>query len=157
MEAQSMDNSVNTNGYAGFASKTYGGLDAWEAFVLPHPRLGKIRGKTFLGSELGLTGMEVSLTSLAPGKAIPYLHAHRQNEELYLFLSGQGQMLLDGQVVEVTAGTAIRVAPAVMRAWRNTGTVPLCCVCIQAKEGSLVQATMADGFLADSAPVWPTG
>jgi len=79
----------------------YGGLEAWADFVLLHPKFGKVLGKQFLGAELGLSSMEVSLNSLAPGKGVPFLHAHRQNEELYFFLAGKGQMLLDAEVVEV--------------------------------------------------------
>lgn len=135
--------------------KGYGGLEAWAALSLAHPKFGRVPGKQFLRSELGLSGIEVSLNSLAPGKGIPFLHAHRQNEELYLFLSGSGQMLLDDDVVEVSAGTAVRVAPPVLRTWRNTGDAPLVCICIQAREGSLLQATSTDGFMSESAPQWP--
>jgi len=138
-----------------FQALSYGGLDAWAHLVTQHPKFGLVPGKQFLRSELGLTGIELSLNSLEPGKAIPFLHGHHQNEELYLFLSGRGQMLLDDQVIEVEAGTAVRVAPPVLRAWRNTGSEALTCICIQAKQGSLVQATAADGFISDAAPVWP--
>lgn len=138
-----------------FQVKHYGGLEAWSDFVLPHPKFGDVPGKQFLRSELGLTGIELSLNSLAPGKAIPFLHGHRENEELYLFLSGRGQMILDDQVVEVEAGTAVRVAPPVLRSWRNTGSEALTCICIQAKQGSLAQATIKDGFLCDTPPAWP--
>jgi len=139
----------------GYSVRTYGGLAGWSAFILPHPKLGPVPGKHFLGSDLGLTGIEVSLNSLAPRRGIPFSHGHRQNEELYLFLSGQGQMLLDGQLLEVSAGTAIRVAPPVLRSWRNTGAEPLTCIIIQAREGSLAQATAADGFVSKTPPAWP--
>ena len=139
-----------------FSVREYGGMDDWSAFQLPHPRFGTVPGKHFLRSELGLTGIELSLNSLAPGRDVPFLHGHRQNEELYLFLSGEGQMLLDSEVVPVRAGTAIRVTPPVMRSWRNTGERQLVCIVIQAREGSLEQATAADGFIGDAPPVWPT-
>lgn len=139
-----------------FQVRDYGGLEAWASFVLPHPRLGRVPGKHFLRSDLGLTGMEVSLNSLGPGQAIPFVHGHRQNEELYLFVSGEGQMLLDEQVVEVRAGSAVRVSPPVLRSWRNTGTEPLTAIIIQAKQGSLEQATATDGFVGDAPPVWPS-
>ncbi len=143
---------VNSNSYA---AATYGGLSAWAGLSTTHPKLGRVPGKHFLRSELGLTGMEVSVNSLAPGGAVPFSHRHKQNEELYLFLSGAGQMMLDGEVIEVRAGTAVRVAPAVVRCWRNTGEEPLTCTVIQAKAGSLTQATAEDGIVA-GAPEWPT-
>jgi glyoxylate utilization-related uncharacterized protein len=147
--------SSRPNNSKGFQVNNYGSPSAWDRLETPHPKFGTIPGKRFLGDEMGLTGMEASLNSLAPGKAIPFLHGHHQNEELYLFLSGKGQMLLDEQVVEVGAGTAIRVAPKVLRSWRNTGTEPLTCVVVQAKDGSLLQATAADGFIGKDPPAWP--
>lgn len=141
----------------GFTVKTYGSLEAWLSFVLPHPKYGLIPGKHFLRSDLNLTSLELSLNALPPGKGMPFLHGHRQNEELYLFLTGTGQMLLDDQVVEVSAGTAVRVAPPVLRSWRNIGDQPLTCVCIQAKADSLVQATLDDSFVGQTPPAWPAG
>lgn len=149
---ETVKNAVNGDS---FLVKHYGSPQAWASFSLSHPRLGTIPGKQFLRSELGLTAMEVSLNSLAPGQGVPFLHGHRQNEELYLFLSGNGQMLLDDQVIEVGAGSAVRIAPKVLRSWRNVGAEQLVCIVIQAKEGSLLQATAADGFVSDTPPAWP--
>jgi uncharacterized cupin superfamily protein len=150
-----MESAQKLSSSAGFSVMEYGGLEDWSAFQLPHPRFGVVPGKHFLRSELGLTGIEISLNSIAPGKGVPFLHGHRQNEELYLFLSGEGQMLLDGEVVKVKAGTAVRVAPPVLRSWRNTGAEQLTCVVIQAREGTLQQATATDGFISEAAPSWP--
>ncbi len=150
-----MQTTENLGKTATYQVQHYGPMDDWGSFVYPHARLGNVPGKQFLRRDLGLTGMELSLNSLAPGKAIPFLHGHKQNEELYLFLSGKGQMVLDGEVVEVSAGSAVRVATPVLRAFRNTGDVPLVCIVIQSKEGSLSQATSADGFVADAPPAWP--
>jgi uncharacterized cupin superfamily protein len=127
----------------------------WQDLRHLHPRLGEVAGKQFIGRILGLDGMEVSLNALAPGGAVPFLHAHRENEELYLFLDGEGEFQVDGRILPVAAGTALRVAPAGMRGWRNTGTVPLTFLCIQAKAGSLDHATGGDGILGEQPPAWP--
>jgi len=131
-----------------------GGPDQWAGFALDHPRLGPMQGKAFLRPHLNLTGMEVSLNSLAAGQGIPYLHAHRQNEECYLFLGGQGEFQLDGLQFGVCAGSAVRVDPAGMRGIRNIGSEPLLYLVIQAKAGSLEQANTADGILGEHPPVW---
>lgn len=136
--------------------KNYGSTADWGQFHIQHPRLGPVSGKQFLRDDLGFSGMEISLNSLAPGKSAPFVHGHKKNEEAYLIVSGQGQFMLGEAVVEVSAGTVIRVAPPVLRCWRNTGTVPLVYVVIQAQEGSLEQATARDGFISDQAPIWPT-
>ena len=132
-----------------------GSMASWSDFVLERPGGLPMRGKGFLGQRLGLTGMEVSLNAMAPGQSVPFSHAHKQNEELYLFLSGSGEMLLDYEIVKVSAGSAVRIRPAVFRCWRNTGDVPLTCVVVQAKAGSLEQATRTDGIVPPDPPHWP--
>lgn len=131
-----------------------GPLSSWSELVYPRPQGGAFSGKGFLGVKLGLTGMEVSLNSLPPGASYPFAHAHKLNEELYLFLTGSGEMILDDQVIAVGPGSAVRVAPPVSRCWRSTGTEPLTCVVVQAQAGSLTQATAADGFRTPE-PRWP--
>ncbi len=111
-----------------------------------------VRGKLFLGDALGLTGMEVSLNSLPPGREVPFLHVHEENEELYVFLGGTGQMVIDGAVIEVAEGTAVRIATGAARSWRNTGTVPLHYIVIQAREGTLRQKNAADSVVPPDRP-----
>jgi mannose-6-phosphate isomerase-like protein (cupin superfamily) len=129
-----------------FAAAEFGSPAQWREHILDHPRMGKVAGKTFLGEVLGLTAMEVSFGSMLPGEAQPFLHAHQQNEELYLILSGTGEMQVDGQRIALSAGTAVRIAPAGLRAWRATGTEAMAYVVIQAKAGSLEQAAARDGI-----------
>ena len=54
--------------------------------------------RTELHDQLGLTGCEVSVNQLPAGAAVPFVHAHQQNEELYGILSGAGEIWLDGEV-----------------------------------------------------------
>jgi uncharacterized cupin superfamily protein len=129
-------------------------MSDWIGFMYERPNGASTQGKAFLRSRLGLTGLEVSVNALPPGQSYGFSHAHKQNEELYLFLTGTGEMLLDGRIVPVGPGTAMRLAPAVFRCWRNTGAEPLTCVVVQAKAGSLEQATHGDGILASEPPRW---
>ena len=137
-----------------FTSADFGAPSQWGEHVLNHPMRGPMPGKVFLGKLLGLTGMEVSFGSLAPGQSIPFLHAHRQNEELYVVLEGTGEMQVDGTVIPLQAGSAVRIAPAGERCWRATGSRPLAYLVVQAKAGSLEQATGSDGLLPDRPVVW---
>lgn len=68
-----------------------------------------------LKEKLGLTSCEVSLNELPAGAEVPFYHAHQQNEELYLFLEGDGAIELDSQKLAIKANDAVRVAPSVMR------------------------------------------
>jgi len=137
-----------------FTAAAFGSPDRWREYVQDHPRRGKVEGKTFIGEVLGLTGMEVSFGSMLPGESMPFLHAHKQNEELYLILSGEGEMQVDGERILLRPGTAVRIAPAGLRAWRATGGGPMAYVVIQAKAGSLEQATGQDGIRPEVALTW---
>ena len=137
-----------------FSSADFGAPSQWGEYVQDHPRRGKVPGKVFLGQLLGLTGMEVSFGSLRPGTSMPFLHAHKQNEELYLVLSGEGEMQVDGERIPLRAGSAVRIAPAGLRCWRATGVEPMAYLVVQAKAGSLEQATGSDGIVPDRPVVW---
>lgn len=113
-----------------------------------------VKGKKFLKSELGLTGLELSLNYAPAGAGIPFLHRHHEHEELYLFVKGRGQMQIDGETFDVREGTAVRVAPAGARAWRNNSTEDLYFVVIQAKAGSLPGGTIEDGRPVEQALRW---
>ena len=106
-------------------------------------------GKAFVKDILGTTSMEISFGTLGEGEAVPFLHKHKQNEEVYIILRGEGIFSLDGNDYPVKAGDVIRVEPEVSRGNRNTGREPLTYVCIQAKAGSLEQYTMTDGVILE--------
>ena len=52
-----------------------------------------------------------------PGKRQGFAHRHDEAEEVYVVIDGNGRMNLDGNVVEIKHLDAIRVAPAVVRAF----------------------------------------
>ncbi|MBB6670384.1 cupin domain-containing protein [Cohnella nanjingensis] len=116
---------------------------------------GPSAGKYFLKDKLGLTGMEVSLNQLPEGASVPFYHTHRENEELYLFIGGRGQLQVDGQIIEVKEGTSVRVGPEGERAIRNNGTGDLYFIVIQVQAGSLRQWVMTDGVILDKPVTWP--
>ena len=111
-------------------------------------------GKYFLGKELGLTGCEVSLNRLPAGKGMPFVHAHKKNEELYIILSGSGTFFVDGEEFPIREGSLIRVAPDGERAWKADEEEDLYFICIQAEAGSLSQATLEDGIRLGTTTSW---
>ena len=114
--------------------------------------LAELDAKLFIGQPMGFSSMEVSLNRIAPGTGSPFMHQHREHEELYLFLQGHGQFLIDGTVIPVEAGTLVRVEPEARRAWRNNGDTDLEFIVVQANRHSLKGQ---DGVrLEDKAP-WP--
>lgn len=125
-------------------------------YVYTHPKSGRdVPGKLFVRDALALTGMEMSLNSVPVGTSLPFLHCHREHEEVYVVLSGSGQWLVDGQVLPVGEGSIIRIAPAGERTFRNTGQQPLVFLVIQVEANSLRVGGIEDGFMVDHPPVWP--
>ena len=113
-----------------------------------------VEGKKFLKEDLALTGMEVSLNKMPPGAGMPFYHKHQENEELYLFIRGQGQFQVDGETIEVAEGTAIRVAPGGVRAWRNHSREDLYYIVIQAKANTIKGPSISDGIVVKDEVRW---
>jgi len=59
----------------------------------------------------------ISLQRVKPGKRHAFAHRHKEAEEIYVVISGSGQVKLDDEVVEVRELDAIRVSPSVVRAF----------------------------------------
>ena len=112
-----------------------------------------VKGKFFAGEQLGLTGCEVSYAVLPARQSIPFLHSHKENEEVYLFISGNGTFLIDGQKLPVKEGSIVKVSPSGKRGLKANGE-DLLYICIQAKENSLKQATVDDGIIFEDKPEW---
>ncbi len=105
-------------------------------------------GRTELHNALGLTGAEVSVNSLPAGAGVPFVHSHRNNEEIYGVVSGRGNALIDGEEVTIAVGDWLKVAPKAKRQFSAADDEGITFVCIQVKENSL------GGFTADDAVVY---
>ena len=67
--------------------------------------------RTELHDLLGLTGAEVSVNTIPAGGSVPFVHAHKANEEIYFILSGKGKVEIDGQSVDLVEVDWLRIAP----------------------------------------------
>jgi mannose-6-phosphate isomerase-like protein (cupin superfamily) len=61
----------------------------------------------------------ISLLRLAPGFRAPHGHRHKQQEEVYILVSGSARMKIDDDVVEMRPFTAVRVHPESMRCYEG--------------------------------------
>ena len=114
----------------------------------------EIAGKLFLGGKLDLDGAEVSLNRMPAGAAMPFFHRHKENEELYVFVGGSGEMQVDDERFAVTEGTVVRVAPRGERIWRNNSASDLYFICVQYKAGAAVAREVADGEVVPRPLPW---
>lgn len=104
-------------------------------------------GKAFLKDMLNLTSCEISVNCLPANCKIPFCHKHKQNEEVYIFLKGEGKMCVNNKCMSVKEGTCIKVDPCASRTLENTCDCELQYICIQAKANSLEQCGMEDAEL----------
>lgn len=103
--------------------------------------------RTELHDKLSLTGAEISINNLPAGAGVPFVHSHKNNEEIYAILSGKGKVVVDGETVELMAGDWIRIAPAGQRQFFAADNEAVSYVCIQVKENSLEGYTKEDAVI----------
>lgn len=103
--------------------------------------------RTELHDKLSLTGAEVSVNNLPAGACVPFVHSHKNNEEIYVVLAGKGKAVVDGETVELTAGDWVKIAPAAKRQFFAADDSAISFACIQVKANSL------EGYTADDAVI----
>jgi mannose-6-phosphate isomerase-like protein (cupin superfamily) len=134
-----------------------GPMEGWAHYRLEPPNAPvPMQGKLFLRNLLGSAGLEMSLNVVPPGQGMPFLHKHRQNEEVYVVVGGRGQFLVDGECIAVAEGSVLRLSPAAARAWRNDSDAPLYFLCLQYRANSVIEGGGADGQKVEGKPAWPT-
>jgi len=83
--------------------------------------------------ELGLSALGMGLVDIPPGESIPeHDEADRDQEEVFVVLSGEAAMVIEGEEHPVRAGSYVRVDPHLRRTMRNTGSAPASVLIISA-------------------------
>jgi quercetin dioxygenase-like cupin family protein len=132
-----------------------GATEGWAQFRLePRDVPIPVTGKVFLRNLLGSAGLEMSPNMVPPGKGMPFLHKHQQNEEVYVVVGGRGQFLVDGECIDVAEGSVVRISPPAARAWRNNTDASLYFLCLQYRADSVIQGGTLDGQKVEGTPAW---
>lgn len=76
----------------------------------------------------GAANQSLARATLGPGGETAE-HLHPRSEEIYLFVSGSGRMLLGDEVFDVAAETAVVIPPGTRHKLQNTGSEPLVLFC----------------------------
>lgn len=100
-----------------------------------------------LHDNLNLTGAEISVNALPAGTSVPFVHSHKQNEEIYAVLEGAGSVIIDGESVALKAGDWLRISPSAKRQFFAAKDKALKYICIQVKANSLEGYTMTDAIV----------
>lgn len=139
---------------ANFSAVNFGRLADIKDYVLELGPEIRIPGKVFGGQAVGATGGEFSFQVFAPGQETGFLHTHKNHEELYFFLKGNGKFQVDGDVFPVGEGTVVRVAPDGRRSVRNDGTEPLLMLCVQYRGNTFTADDATDGNILAEPLKW---
>ena len=102
-------------------------------------------GKAFLHDLLELTSCEISVNAMTAGLKIPFCHRHFQNEEIYIFLKGEGTITVDNKVIDVKEGSCVKIMPKASRTIEAKTDMQY--LCVQAKTNSLEQFGLKDAEL----------
>lgn len=114
----------------------------------------RLEGKLFLGDLLDLSSMEISLNKISAGTGMNFFHRHLKHEEVYIFISGKGEMFIDDEILEVKEGSIVKIKPEAKRTWWNTGNTDLTYIVLQAPDGGMKAAGIDDGELLDGKVPW---
>lgn len=139
-----------------FAVVDLGSFSELNQFIFEAPGIPfQLEGKVFLKQLLNLTSAEISINKLPPRKSIPFYHKHRLNEEIYIFIQGQGECQISDRIFNVQQGSVVRVDCNGERCFRNTSEQDdLLYIVIQARAGSYTDHTIQDGLKVEKRVSW---
>ncbi len=100
-----------------------------------------------LHDKLGLTGAEISINTISAGECVPFIHSHKQNEEVYYIFDGSGKAIIDNEEISLVTGDWIRISPKAERQFFAAKDNSISYICIQTKENSLEGFTANDGIV----------
>lgn len=106
-----------------------------------------MESRSELHETLALTGAEISLNELPAGAGVPFIHSHKENEEIYGVLSGKGKVVIDGEEISLSDGDWLKIAPAAKRQFFAADNSGITYICIQVKENSLEHFTAEDAII----------
>lgn len=105
-------------------------------------------GRVELHNALSLTGSEISINKLPAGASVPFIHSHKNNEEVYGIISGKGTAVVDGEEISLTEGDWLKISPSAKRQFFAASDSDISYICIQTKENSI------EGFTIDDAVIY---
>jgi len=150
-----MKNAKITSEGSNHISIDLGTIDQLMDYSYMHPKRNQeVKGKVFVGETLKSTAAEISFTVIPPMTEIPFMHQHKQHEEIYVFLKGSGEFQVDESVFKVSEGSVVRVSPNGKRTYRNNSENPLTFMCIQCQASSFDNFFVEDGFWANGEILW---
>lgn len=85
---------------------------------------------TLLRDELDLKAIGVGLIHLKAGIGYKFFHQHKEQEEIYFILDGEGVIHIDGEEIEVRKGDVVKIDPEGKRALKAADEYDLIAICV---------------------------
>lgn len=89
--------------------------------VAPDAGFSEVQEARFAFGDLGAQDTGLAFHVVKPGKRQAFAHRHENAEEIYVVVAGNGRVKLDDEVRDIAQLDAIRIAPAVARAFEAGG------------------------------------
>jgi len=87
-----------------------------EKFTKANFDFDKIKGLMSPRKKLKLEGVALGIINLFPEEGYTFTHSHRQQEEVYIIINGNGVIYIDGELIDVSKGDFIRISHDARRA-----------------------------------------
>ena len=81
--------------------------------------LSRVKGWKALAKSLKLKSMGLTVASFPAGEGYDHAHCHALQEEVYVLLSGRGEMIVDGKRLRLRPGDVVAADPPALRALRS--------------------------------------
>ena len=129
---------INPFGIKGALIHPYGRVRSAEG-LSPHRKLSPRSDRAALPQtgeatlplrQLSLTGAEISINNLPAGASVPFIHSHKNNEEIYVVLAGKGKAVIDGETIELAAGDWVCISPVGKRQFSAAEDFAISFACI---------------------------
>lgn len=104
--------------------------------------------------QLDTKALALGLIKLPAGKGYTFTHKHKEQEEVYIVIEGKGQLLIDGELHEVSRGDIVRVAPEARRAVKADDQESLFMICAGAVPAGYPKDENARYLIDDGVPFY---
>lgn len=86
---------------------------------------------------LNANNMSVCVIRVEPGETVRPAHSHPKSEELIYIITGSGKVMIEGEVGDVKAGSAILFEQGKVHMLKNTSDVEMKVICFFAPKTGL--------------------
>ncbi len=80
-------------------------------------------------NSLAAKNLSVCVIRVLPGETVRPAHSHPNSEELIYIINGSGKVMIEGEVGDVRAGSAILFEQGKIHMLKNTGSIEMKVIC----------------------------